>query len=518
MLQGFRRTAGNFALAFALTILFAVRSVAAAVGDPQPVSPQGTIIASPCLIIPAFATGSEAATFPPPGPWGSTVQICCGNGLGLDASPVVAANVTWQYSTPGSPSWNALSGAGWFSATVNAASLPDPGSSSNSCPTTPTSTLFRAVLLPTIPTCPQVVTNTVTATVFPPTQGGTLSASPQPICSGSGSNINLTGSVGTVTWCVQPNCSGPCGSAGAPPPNTLSFPTGPLTTTTCYQATVQSGSCLPPVTQTVQVNVVPVPVAGTVVAASSPICPGQASVLTASGQMNGTLQWLSCPATSLGACPPSSSGACPPSCTAIAGATGNSTQDTGALSGNICYAVEVSSPGGVCPAACSTPTAVDMLQFPPPNPSITGPFILCPGKTAVLERTPLLGGTFQWFLDGPGPPLLGGAPSITINQPGNYWVTETNGCVSARSNLLTVALDPFAVAIKGPCCACNGQQVTLCATFINGTGLSYSWTPGGQTLPCIPVSPATTTTYTVTVTDLRGCTVTSVPFTVTVCP
>jgi hypothetical protein len=516
MLQGFRRTASGFTLALALTTLSAVPSVAAAAGDPQAGPHQGP----PQNLCPSFfgsATGSEAATYPPSGPPGSTVQICCGNGLGLDLSPVVAANVTWQYSTDGGTTWNALSGAGWFSATVNAASLPDPGSSSNSCPTTPTSTLFQAVL-PNPPTCPPVVsTNTVTATVFPPTQGGILSASPQSICSGSGSNINLTGSVGTVTWCVQPNCSGPCGSAGAPPPNTLSFPTGPLSTTTCYQATVQSGSCSA-LTQTVQVNVVQPPVPGTVVAAPNPICPGQASVLMASGQMNGTLQWLTCPATSLGACPPSSPGACPPSCTPIAGATGNSTQDTGTLSGNICYAVEVSSPGGVCPAACSTPRAVDMLLFPPPNPSITGPHILCLGQTAVLERTPLLGGTFQWFLDGPGPPLLGGAQSITINQPGNYWVTETNGCVSARSNLLTVALDPFAVAIKGPCCACNGQQVMLCAAFINGTGLSYSWTPGRKTTPCIPVSPATTTTYTVTVTDLNGCTVTSVPFTVTVCP
>ncbi len=55
--------------------------------------------------------------------------------------------------------------------------------------------------------------------------------------------------------------------------------------------------------------------------------------------------------------------------------------------------------------------------------------------------------------------------------------------------------------ITGPDTVCSGSSVTLNA----GAGYtSYSWSPGGMTTQIITVSPGTTTTYTVTVTDASG--------------
>src|SRR5205814_8573577 len=50
---------------------------------------------------------------------------------------------------------------------------------------------------------------------------------------------------------------------------------------------------------------------------------------------------------------------------------------------------------------------------------------------------------------------------------------------------------------------CAGQSATLTATPSTGGG-TYSWSPGGQTTSSITVSPASTTTYTVTY-NLGGC-------------
>ncbi|MCC7506319.1 MAG: HYR domain-containing protein [Saprospiraceae bacterium] len=49
---------------------------------------------------------------------------------------------------------------------------------------------------------------------------------------------------------------------------------------------------------------------------------------------------------------------------------------------------------------------------------------------------------------------------------------------------------------------CAGDDVTLTASG----GVSYEWSPGGETTESITVSPTSSTTYTVTVTDSNGCT------------
>jgi gliding motility-associated-like protein len=83
---------------------------------------------------------------------------------------------------------------------------------------------------------------------------------------------------------------------------------------------------------------------------------------------------------------------------------------------------------------------------------------------------------------------------------GSYTVTGTSlaGCINTAVSAVTV--NPIPVVSAPDATVCVGGSVTL--TAVGGT--TYSWAPGGQTTASITVSPAVTTTYTVTGTT-SGC-------------
>ena len=85
-------------------------------------------------------------------------------------------------------------------------------------------------------------------------------------------------------------------------------------------------------------------------------------------------------------------------------------------------------------------------------------------------------------------------------------VTDVNGCTATSVNV-TVTVNPaLSVAAAGTTSICPGASanISALATFGNGGPYTYTWAPAGTT-PGTPVSvsPAVTTTYTVTATD--GC-------------
>jgi hypothetical protein len=430
------------------------------------------------------ATCSPAASQSDPPNWSQTVNVCCGSGLKCKVDNPVG-NVQW-FSEP--PVGHQVTGATGAAVNVNPGQL--------ACnPSTPTLTLFHAEAS-TDPVCPTVQSNPVAVTTYPPPQLGSLTVSKPVICADgvSTSQINLTGSVGTVTWTKQPGCIGPPLPAG-PTPITI----GPLTQKECYTVTVTSGPC-PPITQTVTIDVDLKPVAGTITAAPNPICPGDDSILTLTGS-GGIVQWYS------------STGCTPPTVFAnpMPGATGNTMQNTNILQQTTCYGVQVSSLLGVCPPV-QGPIAQVTVQSLPQTPVITGPQILCPGQAVTLSSS--IPGQWSWNGDSVGVP---NSSTLNVNDPGNYWITATNVCGSADSNILTVKPDLLTVKIQGPCCDCSGGKVQLCAMAAQGVGAtSLAWSTGA-TSSCIQVKPATTTTYTVTATDAAGCAV-STSFIVTVCP
>ena len=92
--------------------------------------------------------------------------------------------------------------------------------------------------------------------------------------------------------------------------------------------------------------------------------------------------------------------------------------------------------------------------------------------------------------------------TITVDNEGVYevTVTDSNGCTSTDEFILTVAFNPF-VQIAGSTTYCEGSSTLLSAPF----GFSeYEWSPNFENTFSINVN--SEGTYTVTVTDLNGCT------------
>lgn len=442
-------------------------------------SSQFTIaVADPPALGPAAC--SPAATQSDPFIGSQSVDVCCGSGLQCKADNPVAGNVQW--TADGLP----IPGGTGAGINVNPSAL--------ACDPNVDKTVVLQATAATDPVCQAVQSNPVQVTLHRPSELGGVTVSNPVICADgvSKSKIGLSPPVvGTVTWQRQPGCAGPW-QAFTPPQ--LPFEVGPLQQPDCYKVTVQNAPCAK-VEQTVKVDVDLKPAAGTITATPDPICPGNDSVLILNGS-SGNVQWYS--STD---CIPAAVFASP-----MGGATGNTVQNTNILQQTTCYGVEVSSLKGVCPSV-KGPLKKVTVQSLPAAPVVTGPQILCPGKTVTLSSS----AAGQWFHDGDpvGPP--------PFNEPGNYWVTATNACGSADSNILTVKPDLMTVQIKGPCCDCSGGKVQLCATASQQVGAtSFVWSHGAVG-PCTQVQPQATTTYTVTATDAAGCAV-STSFTVTVCP
>ncbi|MBX2825779.1 MAG: hypothetical protein KTR33_13685, partial [Gammaproteobacteria bacterium] len=91
--------------------------------------------------------------------------------------------------------------------------------------------------------------------------------------------------------------------------------------------------------------------------------------------------------------------------------------------------------------------------------------------------------------------------------PGSYSVTVTdaNNCTSSASISINTQDGPQVMAMADET-ICEGTTVNLTATVSGGTGsVTTVWTPGDLTGTSVSVTPAVTTTYTVTSTDENGC-------------
>ncbi|MCW3125001.1 MAG: hypothetical protein JWO03_659 [Bacteroidetes bacterium] len=136
------------------------------------------------------------------------------------------------------------------------------------------------------------------------------------------------------------------------------------------------------------------------------------------------------------------------------------------------------------------------------SPTLNAPDgAVCSGSSTTLTATPSVGGgTYLWTPGGQT------TQSITVSPASTsvYVVTYTkSGCQVARDSVtVTVATAPT-VSVRDTA-TCAGASVTLTATP-SAVGGTYLWSPGGQTTQSISVSPATSTTYSVTYT-ISGCT------------
>ncbi|HXH18837.1 MAG TPA: choice-of-anchor L domain-containing protein, partial [Chitinophagales bacterium] len=274
------------------------------------------------------------------------------------------------------------------------------------------------------------------------------------ICSGQSTTLTASGG-GTYSWST--------GSASS------SITVSPSSTTT-YTVTVSNGGCAQTVSATVTVNSPPT---ASISPANVTICSGQSATLTASG--GGTYSWSTGATTATITVSPSST---------------------------TTYTVTVTNGSG-CTATASrlvTVTSGPSASISPATATI------CTGQNVTLTASGSGGNSpynFSWSTGSTNASITVSPASSTTY---NVTVTDANGCTATSSRTVTVNSPPTA-AITNPGAICSGQSVTLTASGA-GAGGSYLWSTG-STNASITVSPASSTTYNVTVTDANGCSATA---------
>jgi len=159
---------------------------------------------------------------------------------------------------------------------------------------------------------------------------------------------------------------------------------------------------------------------------------------------------------------------------------------------NICssgtYTVTVTNANG----CTGTDTHVFNIN-PSPTPVITGTISICAGQTTVLSA----GGPYAGYLWNNGLTTQ----TITVGAGATYTVTVTNGfgCQGVDTEVLTVHPNPVP-NITGNPAVCSGFT-----TVFNGGG-PYSGYLWSTTATTPTITTGTSGTYTVTVTDVNGCT------------
>jgi hypothetical protein len=204
---------------------------------------------------------------------------------------------------------------------------------------------------------------------------------------------------------------------------------------------------------------------------------------------------------------------CPGGAVTLSGTTSNVTWNwmPGNLSGSpvtvnpvaqTTYTVTATNSNG-----CTNTLTFVILMHPTPNVSVSASpsSTVCAGTPVTLTASGAV--SYVW-----SPGNLIGATIITA-VANTYTVTGTStlGCTGSAVHTITVNPLPTLTVTALQNTICVGGSTTLTA---NG-GVSYSWMPGGLTGTNISVSPASTTTYTVTAIGANGCSKTTT-FTLTV--
>ena len=164
------------------------------------------------------------------------------------------------------------------------------------------------------------------------------------------------------------------------------------------------------------------------------------------------------------------------------------------LSTTTTFTVTVTNPVSGCSAEAEV--TVNVNPLPPVNIIDPGP--VCQGVPIILEATGAV--TYVWE-DGQTGPI--GAFTFDQQGPTSITVVGTDafGCVASFTLNIFVVAPPDGAITPGVANICEGEDITLTASG----GINYAWSTG-QGSASITVSPSNTFPYTVTITDVNGCT------------
>jgi gliding motility-associated-like protein len=203
-------------------------------------------------------------------------------------------------------------------------------------------------------------------------------------------------------------------------------------------------------------------------------CDGQVVVIPAGGTAGYTYQWMPAGGTNA-----SESGLCPGT-----------------------YSVTVKDGNG-----CRIDSSLTVTQPASLTVNAVGNTTICLGQNTLISAS-AYGGTGSYTYNWPG---IGSGANQTVSpsSPVTYNVsaTDANGCVSnvASVSINVTSLTSANLNVSGGSAICKGNTASISSTVSGNTGaVNMSWSAGlGTGNGPFTVSPAATTTYTVTVTD--GC-------------
>ena len=279
-------------------------------------------------------------------------------------------------------------------------------------------------------------TQTVSVHVLPLPNVQITANGPTTFCSGG--NVTLTASGGTTyLW------------------NT-SATTAAITVNASGIYTVTATNSCGSDTQTVSVNVLPLPIANITANGPTTICPGDSVHLTASGGT--TYLW----------------------------SPGN--QTTASIYANTSGIYTVTATN-----SCGNDTATIAINVSAtPNAQITanGPTTFCIGNNVTLTASG--GNNYLWSTNSTN-------PSITVNTSGTYTVTVSTACGSDTQTVFVnvLPLPTASISANGPTSICQGDSVQLTASG----GTTYLWSNGSTSTT---ISANAAGTYTVAVSNNCG--------------
>ena len=301
-----------------------------------------------------------------------------------------------------------------------------------------------------------VTTGSVTINVYP-NPVLTISSSATEICNGGSATISVSSSISGTTYQWSN------GSTSS------SITVGPTSTTTYTVTGTSANGCTG--TAGIQITVNPLPVVNLVVS-DSVICEGESVTITASSDIAGsTYLW--------------SNGATTPQIFLTPSVTNT-------------YYLTVTSPDGCISTANATITVNPnpILSIVPSSSSI------CVGSSASLvANSNIAVNSYMWNTAETNPTIV-----VSPASTSSYSVTATTlaGCVGTSDILIYVNSLPDVSITASNASVCLGSSVDLAASS-NQTSLTYQWSTG-QNTSSINVVPSQTSTYSVTVTDVNGCT------------
>lgn len=281
----------------------------------------------------------------------------------------------------------------------------------------------------------------------------------------SGTNVSFTdqsaNSPTSWSWSVTPSV----GVTVTTP--TLQNPTMNFTSAGTYTVSMQATNVVGPGSVATQTVVIAATPTVNVTSASQTVCAGSAVSFTAAGAT--TYSWTS------------------------GGGTG--TIATYTPSSQTVYTVTGTTSG------CSGVRTATVYVNATPTLAVTGATTICNGNSTTLTGSGA--STYTWST-GPTTTSISVSPTITTSY--SVVGTGTNGCTGSTTRTVNVNPTPTITTSLSSSVICSGSNANLIASGAS----TYTWMPGSLAGATVSASPTVQTTYTVTGTDVNGCTNTAI--------